>query len=427
MRIGIQTWGTEGDVRPFLALAGGLTAAGHDVTLAVTEITNKRFTEFGERMLFAIRHVGHIDCDESRFKQLSAKVFKEWNPLKKGDIITANFLDPAIEDMLAAAKALCRENDIVIGHFFVYPLKIAAHRHHCPIITVFTTPLIPSRHLPPLGIPELAQWMNPLWWNLFEFLLNKSWKPAIDRLFLREGAPSGNSVFRDIWHSQLLNLVTVSPALFPPPSDWEQQYQLCGFLNIPEAVEPWQMPGSLKNFLNAGAPPVYITFGSMIASDPNPRTITRLLIEAVRMVGCRAIIQSNWNEMEDLPVFPNIHRIINAPHQHLFPHCALVIHHGGAGTTQAATVAGCPSIVVEHAADQPLWGNVLHRIGIAPQLLHRRSITAKKLARAIKIVLDTPAMAEKAKAIGTSMQKENGLARAVELIEDTVAQHDISS
>jgi UDP:flavonoid glycosyltransferase YjiC (YdhE family) len=87
MKIGIQTWGTEGDVRPFIALAGGLSAAGHDVTLAFTEITNQQFSAFGERMNFEIRHVGHIDIDERRFKELSASVFNEWNPLKKGDII----------------------------------------------------------------------------------------------------------------------------------------------------------------------------------------------------------------------------------------------------------------------------------------------------------------------------------------------------
>ena len=234
MRIGIQTWGTEGDVRPFIALASGLSAAGHDVTLAITEITNKQFTTFGERLKFAIRHVGHIDCDEIRFKQLAAKVFNEWNPVKKGNIIVSNFLDPVIEDMLVAAKALCAENDLVIGHFFVYPLKIAAQQHLCPYITVFTTPLIPSRYLPPLGIPEFTKWMNSLCWNLFDFSLNKAWKPAIDRLYLREGVPSGKSVVRDIWYSSLLNLVSVSPALFPPPPDWGQRYHLCGFVNIPE-------------------------------------------------------------------------------------------------------------------------------------------------------------------------------------------------
>ena len=222
MKIGIQTWGTEGDVRPFMALAGGLSAAGHDVTLAVTEITNERFTAFGERLNFAIRHVGHIDCDETRFKQLSAEVFNAWSPVKKGDIIVSNFFDPVIEDMLAAAKALCEENELVIGHFFVYPLKIAARLYNCPFMMVFTTPLIPSRYFPPMGIPELAKWMNPLWWRLFDFLLNKSWKPTIDELFTREGVPVEKSVFRGIWHSQLLNLVSVSPALFPPPPDWER-------------------------------------------------------------------------------------------------------------------------------------------------------------------------------------------------------------
>ncbi|MFO8165480.1 MAG: glycosyltransferase [Thermodesulfobacteriota bacterium] len=71
MKIGIQTWGTEGDVRPFIALASGLSAAGHDVTLAITEIMNKGFTLFGGQLRFSIRHLGHIDIDDARFKELA--------------------------------------------------------------------------------------------------------------------------------------------------------------------------------------------------------------------------------------------------------------------------------------------------------------------------------------------------------------------
>jgi sterol 3beta-glucosyltransferase/vancomycin aglycone glucosyltransferase len=81
---------------------------------------------------------------------------------------------------------------------------------------------------------------------------------------------------------------------------------------------------------------------------------------------------------------------------------------------------------VEHSSDQPLWGCVLQRSGIAPKLLHRRSITAAKLARAIRMVLDTPAMAEKAKTIGARMQAEDGLTRAIELIGRTVATPEFS-
>ena len=417
MKIGIQTWGTEGDVRPFIALSGGLSAAGHDVTLAVTEFMNQRFTSLSEKLGFSIEHVGHIDISENRFKELARKVFHTRNPVKKGDILITNFFDPVAEDMFSAAKRLCTENDLLIGHFFLYPTKIAALKQSRPYVMVFTTPLIPSRHIPPLGIPELARWMNPIWWKCFDVALNISWKPTIDRLYRHAGIEPERSVIYEIWNSANLNLVSVSPALFPPPPDWEQRYHLCGFLNIPESGESWQMPHDLKQFLDSGEPPVYMTFGSMLAGEHDPGIIIDILSEAARLAGCRAIIQANWEGFYDLPESPDIYRIIRAPHQHIFSHCAAVVHHGGAGTTQAATSAGCPSIVVEHASDQPLWGSVLQRVGIAPKLLHRRSLTARKLAQAIKTVLNTPAMKEKAEKIGAMMQQENGVARAVELIE----------
>jgi sterol 3beta-glucosyltransferase len=121
MKIGIQTWGTEGDVRPFIASASGLSSAGHDVTLAITEIMNKQFTQFGDRLGFSIRPVGHIDIDDARFKELAVEVFDAWSPVKKGNILITNFFDPVIEDMLSAAKTLCAENDLVIGHFLSIP------------------------------------------------------------------------------------------------------------------------------------------------------------------------------------------------------------------------------------------------------------------------------------------------------------------
>ena len=417
MKIGIQTWGTEGDVRPFIALAGGLSAAGHEVTLAVTEITNQRFTSYGERLGFTLRHVGHIDMDKDRFKELARQVFFAWNPVKKGDILMTHFFDPVVEDMAAAAKTLCAENDIVIAHFFVYPLKIAALKQHRPFVMVFTTPLIPSRHIPPLGVPDLATWMNPIWWKFFDTALKLTWKPTIDQLYRREGLEPERSVIHGIWNSSFLNLVSVSPTLFPPPPDWEQRYHLCGFLNVPEQGEPWDMPHDLQHFLDKGEPPVYMTFGSMLAGEQNPGQVMNILSEAARLAGCRTIIQADGDGLPRLPETEDIYGIIQAPHQHIFPHCAAVVHHGGAGTTQAAASAGCPSIVVEHSSDQPLWGSVLQRMGIAPKMLHRRSLSALKLARAIRSVLQTSSMKKKAEEIGAMMQKEDGLATAVALIE----------
>jgi UDP:flavonoid glycosyltransferase YjiC (YdhE family) len=73
--------------------------------------------------------------------------------------------------------------------------------------------------------------------------------------------------------------------------------------------------------------------------------------------------------------------------------------------------------VVEHVTDQAFWGGVLHRAGIAPAVLHRRTVNAAVLARAITAVLSSSAMQEKARGIGESMRREDGVKRAVGLIE----------
>jgi sterol 3beta-glucosyltransferase/vancomycin aglycone glucosyltransferase len=417
MKIGIQTWGSEGDVRPFFALAGGLSAAGHDVTLAVTEIPNRRFARPSEQTGFAIRQVGHIALDKAKLKQLAADAFKEWNPIKKGDILINHFLNPVVEDMFAAGLRLCKVNELVIGHFFVYPLKVAARRLRRPFVMMFTAPLLPSRHHPPVGLPSLGPWGNPLSWKLFEYVLQRHWKPSIDRFYLREGLKPEKSLLQGVFHSPHLNLVAVSPRLFPPPPDWANRYHLCGYMNAAVAEDSWRMSPGLEDFLSTGDPPVYMTFGSMIGSDPSPGEITLLLIEAARLARCRAIIQSNWEDLNGLPESPHIFRITRAPHARIFPRCAAVVHHGGTGTTQAATLAGCPSVVVEHAADQPLWGSILKRKGIAPKVLHRRSLSAAKLAGGIRTVLDSPRMAASARAVGAGMRREDGVARAVALIE----------
>jgi len=416
MNIGIQTWGTEGDVRPFLALAAGLKAAGHQVTLAVTEIRNTDFSSYSDRLRVAVRPVGWIDCPEDRFKQLAHRIFHETNPAKQGRLLLTHFFDPVLEDMLAAAKALCTENDLVIGHFILWPVKIAAVQAGCPLVTVYTTPIIPSPRVAPQGIPDFGKLWNAFWWRVMDAVLNRMWKPAIDRVFRREGVDPGKSLLRDVYPSPGLNLISVSPSLFPPPPDWKGRFHLCGFFNLPAEGEPWRMPDDLRRFLSAGPPPVYMTFGSMLASDPDPRDATALMVSSARRAGIRAIIQSNWEELGQMEADADVYRMARAPHHAVFPHCAAVVHHGGAGTTQASILAGCPSVVVAHASDQPFWGSVLKRAGIAPRILHRRSVTAGKLAAAITRVLSSPEMAERAAGIGRRMKGENGVAKAVELI-----------
>jgi UDP:flavonoid glycosyltransferase YjiC (YdhE family) len=142
-----------------------------------------------------------------------------------------------------------------------------------------------------------------------------------------------------------------------------------------------------------------------------------LLTDAARAANCRAIIQcSDWSACG----FSSDDRILYvaaAPHHQIFPHCMAIVHHGGAGTTQSATLAGKPSIVVANISEQEHWGRELKRIGIAGKPAKRRNASAAGIAAQIRHVRENPGMGERARRIGEAMQQEDGVAEAVRQIE----------
>jgi UDP:flavonoid glycosyltransferase YjiC (YdhE family) len=419
MKIGIQTWGSDGDVRPFIALAAGLRAAGHDVTVAATHVENKNYTAVAEALGFPVRQVGHLD--PKFIVQAGERLAAETNAVKQVHLAIKYLFDPLASDILEAAKGLCREHDLVIGHFIVHPLKTVAEQARRPYVPVFTAPMIPSAYTSPTGSPLPLKFLNILLWKLGELLMARLFLPSINAMRRSEGLAPLRRAMGDPFSSPILNLVAVSPALYPPPPDWRDEFRICGAFTFPEEAEPWQMPDPLRRFLETGPAPVYMTFGSMSVGDPAFADTIRMLAEASLRAGCRAIIQTNGTPHDGAPRSPDLYYLSRAPHHLLFPQCAAVVHHGGAGTTHSASRAGLPSIVVEHATDQAFWGTVLFRAGIAPRPLHRRTVTVKALARAISAVLSSPAMQEKARRIGSVMQQEDGVKRAVALIEERMA------
>ena len=419
MRVGLQTWGSEGDIRPFVALADGLQTAGHEVTLVITSAENKDYTPLAHSLGLRIRQVRFPSFDPERFGRTEARAMQTVNPFKQVSIVFSDLFDPVVQKMYVASEQLCRDNDAVIGYHILYPLAIAAEKTKRPRVAVFISPnFLRSRYVPPEGLPNLGERLNTLLWNLSEVLMDRVLRPGANLLRLQEGLRPVSGIVRELVESNYLNLIPVSPTLCPPQPDWQGRYHLCGFFDLPETRENWQMPDDLKAFLKAGDPPVFMTFGSIATLDPSLGETTRLMIEAVSFGKFRAIIQSKWEDLSEISMSSSIYRMGFAPYHHIFPHCAAVVHHGGAGTTHLATRCGSPSVVVEHALDQRIWGILLNRVGLAPKPLHRRSLTPAKLAKAVRDVLDSVEMATRAKAAGRALVTENGVRRAVELIEE---------
>ncbi len=421
-RIAIQTWGSTGDVNPFIALAAGLAKAGHQVTLAITSTERTDYSEQGKRLGFEVQQVGYIGRDVPSLNQFGKELFAEKNPLRQMRMIFDDMFTPGAEAMYQAARKLCKDHELIIGHFIAHPVQLAAEQAGRPYITVsLHHGTIPGAYTAPYPLPNLGRWLNPWLWRLVEATINRIALPSVNAFRARYDAPAVSSI-RRVWESPLCNLIAVSPQLCRPQPDWQENQKVCGFFNLPDSAKDWQPPEQLAAFLAAGSAPVYITFGSMMGlAQPGEEldATIRLWLAAVKQAGCRAIIQTHWHAASAIEEDRDIYRIESAVHTAVFPLCAAVVHHGGAGTTQTAMLCGCPSVVVAHIADQFFWGDQLRLLGIAPRFIKRHQLTVHRLAKALRQVLRQPAMKTRAEEVGKALRAENGVDRAVAFIAET--------
>jgi len=427
MRIGLQAWGSEGDIQPFTALAAGLVKAGHEVTLVVTDNIGRDYSGLARRFGYRLMAVPNAQMpSKEEVEKVWRQIIELGNPIQQAELVMRHGFDPVMEPMYAAAQDLCAASDAVVGHFFVYPLRVAAEKTGVPVATLnIVHNCLPSARVCPPGFPDLGTWSYPLGWRLVRMMVNRIFLPRVNALRVREGLRPDTDVMTQTWAADRLNLIAVSPQICQAPPDREVRHRVCGFLNPPASLMTDELPLGLDDFLSAGNPPVYFTFGSMMPNSLEYlRETVAIWTAAIRRLRCRAIIQIPW---DDMSVFDNDDRwfkVKRAPYDKVFPRCSMVVHHGGAGTTQSVLLAGRPSIVVAHVSDQFFWGTELERLGVAGKTLKRRGLKPRQLAAAIVQVLGSPNMAYRAAALGRRMAEENGVATATDLIERRLGGRD---
>jgi UDP:flavonoid glycosyltransferase YjiC (YdhE family) len=413
MKIGIQTWGSNGDIRPMLALADGLQKVGHTVTLVVSSLDNHSYQSICEQLGVTYRQVpDYIDFDLQNFAQRSFRM----NPLQWLRSLLDEAFFPYEEDVYRAAQQLVADNDIVIGHHFLYPLKLAALQAQKLFISItLCHAAIPNPVVPPLRFPYLGVHLNKISWNLLDTAFNWALKKSLSRLWLQAGEVPPQKMLTELLSSQRLNIVAVDPIFCRSFDHWQSHHQGCGFLNLMEDTQCWQMPNTLVDFLKKGVAPIYMTFGSL--QQAVPEWSMALFIAAVNLLGCRAIIQTSSERYPIDSYNDQVYFIGRHPHQAVFEKCVAVVHHGGAGTTHAATRSGCPSVVVPFMDEQLFWARQLQEIGLAVQALPAKKVTAATLAKAIAKVLSSRAILDNAKKAGLVMRGNDGVAIAIALIE----------
>jgi sterol 3beta-glucosyltransferase len=423
MKIGMQTWGSHGDIRPFLALAEGLQAAGNDVHLLITCVDSDAYRDMVSAAGVKITLVASPVLTPEQQENIGRTAYAIRNPMTQMKAILRLCLEPVEDAMFDAARRLCAESDVLIGHYFLHPLQTAAEAAGRPYVSVLLSHAgVPSDFDHPLTMPGAGKIVHRLLWWLTRTLLNRGLKHYPDRLRAQLGMAPVRDVVTQIWLSQHLTLVAVSPTMCEARPDWPASAHVCGFLDMPNLAMEGQLSPDLAAFLAAGDAPVYMTFGSWMPRDFVGQTkALRLLTEAARQAGYRAIIQAPSAAACGFQGDGNILYVAAAPHHVVFPRCRAIVHHGGAGTTQSAMRAGTPSVVVANISEQEHWGKELRRLGIGGKPAKRRNVTAAALATRIRDVLAAPAMTVRAAQIADAMAAERGVDAAVALVMRTFA------
>ena len=414
MKIGMQTWGSNGDIRPFLALASELKQAGHEVCFIVSSIDNRSYQEECLKLGVHYQQVPeHIDFDLEDFAQRSFRMF----PLQWLKALLNEAFFPCEAQVYEAAQQLANKHDLLIGHHFLYPLKLAAKQAGKPFFSItFCHSAIPDASQALFALPNLGNNLNALSWRLMETVFNWALKKPLSQLWLNAGFAVPKNMLSEHLTSQSLNLVAVDPVFCPSHIHWPSHHQACGFLDFKEDSHDWQMPKDLTEFLAQGSAPVYMTFGSL--QQAVPEWSMDLFLAAVALTGCRAIIQTSSNRFPAGSRQNNVYFIGRHPHQPVFKHCVAVVHHGGAGTSHAATRSGCPSIVIPFMTEQLFWAKQLQKLKLAAKPLPAKQVKGKDLAKGLRAILDNDQFKRQAVDIAKQMHVQSSTQLAVKLITE---------
>lgn len=215
-----------------------------------------------------------------------------------------------------------------------------------------------------------------------------------------------------------------SPALLPKPDDWPDYINICGFTHL-QASTKFVPSVELKTFLDQGPPPIYIGFGSIVVDDS--AVLSQIVFKAIELTGQRAIIGRGWAHLGEDNHVPSedIFLVDQVPHEWLFRHVSCVVHHGGAGTTATGLLRGLPTVIVPFFGDQPFWGAVVASSGAGPAPVPYRSLTAEKLAAAIREALE-PSVKARAVAISAEMRKETAAESATRCVHRYLSQKHLA-
>ena len=425
-KIVLNTFGSFGDLHPFLAVGLELRRRGHRVVVATSNVYRDKI--LGESLEF---HPVRPDVGE--LLDRPDMIAKLWDSRRATQFLVRDYLAPRVSESFEDLRAGCGDADLLLTHSAAFGGPIVAQLLKIPWLSVILQPAAMFSAADPAYIPE-APWLRHLLqfgpfffkalMRLADPYVRKSIKPVLQ---LRASLGLSNRVNPLTYgqYSPYGTLALFSRAMAKPQEDWPAKTTQTGFVfydrlgkgfALGSETRARRREGALLSFLEGGEPPILFTLGSSAVMHPG--NFYAESFGAAQELGRRAVLLVGQSNRSTLPAAlpASIYTAEYLPYSEIMPRAAAVVHQGGIGTVAQTLRAGQPMLIVPWAHDQPDNAERIRKIG-AGRWLRRDRYRARSAAGELEQILKSSSYEAKAREASDIIAGENAVERACDVVE----------
>lgn len=422
-RIVLSTFGSFGDIHPYVALALELKSRGHIPVIATSEVYREKMDMAGIEFSPIRPDMPSYDEPDKLTKLATDLVDPKVGTERVIELFTGN-LKEVYEDLDAAVEGA----DLLVTHLLPLVGPIVAQKRGLPWVSTVLAPIsFFSAYDPPVPpqmpalyhLVKLSPVLGRLFHRIASFRLEKL-TTAVAQLRAELGLPRGKQPLLEGQHSPQRVLALFSPLIAKPQPDWPANTRITGFAfyDRRDYFGEREMEPALLRFLDDGPPPLIFTLGS--SAFWVAENFYRDSVKVAQTVAHRALLLiGHQRNMPAASLPEGIAAFEYAPFAEVFPRAAAIVHSGGIGTTGQALNSGRPQLVVPHAHDQFDNAARVVRLGCG-RYLPRPRYNAARVTKELRALLDNPDYASRANEVGKQVQAEKGARVAADAIEEVL-------
>lgn len=420
LRIILTTFGSLGDLHPYLAIAQGLKERGHRPLLATSGVHRAKVEAAG----IDFAPVRPDEPEAAADPEFYNKVMN----LRDGPrYVICEHMMPCLRQSFEDLLRIAPGADLLVSHPLTFMTPLVADKLSIPWASTVLAPMsFFSVHDPPMLAPMLwlakLRFLGPRFYRPLFNLMRRSlngWSDSWHDLRTELGLLPGADPLFAGQHSPNLVLALFSKVLGTPQPDWPTQVCATGFPFYDEDHQG--LPPDLGQFLAADPAPIVFTLGS--AAVMTAGTFYAESQRAAQLLGRRAVLLVGTDPRNAPQVASDDLFVTSyAPYAALFPRAAAIVHQGGVGTTAQALRSGRPMLVMPYAFDQPDNADRVSRLGVA-RWIPRRKYSAARAARELETLLGDPRYEHRATEVSREIRSEDGVRAACDALEDLAGAH----